>query len=314
MNTDAPLQWMKAIPVTTMVAVLRPCRPWSAPTDLAVTLRGAFGSAVMDVACVRAHRDCRGCELAADCVVPSWFDPGRGVGADRMRPYALRVLFDNGGRIRPDQPLVVEWVWLGEIPRAGLVVQAMVRAAALGLGPARVSHVVQHLAVTGRGSRVVVVEDGVEVGPWPRAGDLSDHTRVPAPFPPDGALVDLVTRVRFPGPGSPPPAAILRAAFLRIRNVARDLGVAIDRRWDDPQGLSGVEWLDLRREGASRWSQRKRQTVDLSGWVGTARLDRQAATAYADALAAAEILHVGRGVSHGLGRVAVRWKVGDQYR
>ena len=92
------------------------------PAGSAAKLRGAFGDALFDLACVHRERNrrCQGCPVEADCVYPLLFEPRRrdpdpflhGFG-DPPRPWLVRseagdaLVHGDGGRVKSGEP--VEW-------------------------------------------------------------------------------------------------------------------------------------------------------------------------------------------------------------
>lgn len=293
--------WMADLPVTRTVALLTPRSPWSPSERPEVTVRGALGKALHEVLCVfprerQARGSCSPCPERERCAIPTWFE-GHGQEA---RPYAIRV--DPHGPVRPDRPLRVNIVWFGPMPRPAAVQESLSRLATGGLGQRRVPHVLSRLWVRGEGGPIVVVHDDSTVGAWPRPGTLADQVRWP-PARVAGASVAFRTPFQQKRPGRPSPQDILKAAILRVRSVARACGVELHRRWPEP--IPG-EWEALEHHVAARRSSSGQGRHDLSGWTGVVRFDERIAP-FADLLAAAEVLHVGRGSSAGLGRVDVDW-------
>ncbi len=282
------------IPVTRVHVTYRPVHAWRPPPNLAVTVRGALGSALFDIACVRPHRECRGCDLAEDCAIPTWFR----VGGQSPPPYALRVAAEPART----QRLRVELVFFGVIPRPSLLTEALVRVGRLGLGSDRVGHVLERLDVEGEGAPSVIVAEDRVMGIWPRPARLGAWARLPQA--PSRMVVDLLTPLQTADNHRPTPASLVQAALLRIRAVARACGTPMERwRWPDPGGLrlehSALEWV-----GASRYSRVSRGTHDLSGWVGRLEIGGEVEP-FVDLLVAAEVLHVGRGAGAGLGRISL---------
>jgi hypothetical protein len=301
MNTADPHAWLRHLQVTRLFATWQPDRPWSPPPALTNTLRGAVGASVMDVGCVRPSRECAGCESLEGCPVATWYDPNRYSGS-RLRPYVIRV-HQGVDRVTPDLPLVAEWLLTGRTPHAHLLVEAMLRAGRLGLGPDRIPHRLLRLDAWGDGAQVRLIDSGRAIGLLPRPGALLRHVHLPDA--PARAEVELLTPVQAPAwVGEPHPRALLQLGVNRLRDLARDAGAPLERWWD----LDRVEarWEELRHIQHGRWSQRQSARVDLSGWLGRFRLTGDV-TAVADLLAAMEVLHVGRNTSVGMGRLGVRW-------
>ncbi len=65
-----------------------------------------------------------------------------------------------------------------------------------------------------------------------------------------------------------------------------------------------ISAADLRWQDCKRWSQRQQTSMTLGGVVGRIDLEGDL-TPFASLLAAAEVVHVGKGATFGLGKVAV---------
>lgn len=301
--------WPRSIPVTRVQATLAPATPWQASQWPEVTLRGALGKAVMDLACVRAHEDCARCELADRCVVPAWYDPDRG-GGQAVRPLVPSVWLPQDGQVSRERPLKLRLDLLGPVPLPELVLAALAHATASGLGPDRVPHAITRVSLVGQQS----VDGGAELltqpERWPVPAGLGALMR-PLPAHPTGVVLRLRTPTRGKRVSAhrpPHPAEILRLALLRLRAVERSLGLVLLRDWPDPSQVRG-RWREARFHQRQRYSSRQGQPVDLSGWTGTLELGESVAP-FADLLAAAEVLHIGRGTSAGGGRVTAAWEDG----
>ncbi|MCB9797047.1 MAG: CRISPR system precrRNA processing endoribonuclease RAMP protein Cas6 [Alphaproteobacteria bacterium] len=295
--------WMRALRVTRVEVELRPLRPWRLPRDPAVTLRGALGSAMMELVCVRPGPSCQGCPHASGCLIPGWYEPGR-LGSAAPRPVALRVAHSGG--VEVSGSLRLELLIFGASPRSSLLVEAIVRAARLGLGPERVPHRVARLLVHGEGQRVCVLVDERAVAAWPAAGSL--HTLAEMPEAVAGARVHVLTPVYWTGMDAarPPSAgALLNAALGRVRKLARAQDIELQRWWPDPGALTG-RWLGPVWRERVRYSKRQSHEVQLSGWTGTLEVG-PAVAPFVDLLAAAAVLGVGKGTTAGAGRLEVEW-------
>lgn len=298
--------WAQSLRVTRVDLELLPERTWRLPPDPTVMVRGALGSALLELACTQPEPACLGCPERQGCPVPKWYDPGR-VGSGAARPVLVRVAAPGGAWVEAQRPLRVELWALGPIPRHSLLVEAVERMARLGLGPARVKHTVQRLTAHGHGAPARVLEQGHECGRWPEPGHLGQHLAVPEQ--PTGAELHLITPATWTGvgPAAPPtPADLVRAAVGRVRQLAREQRVALDRWWPDPRAQSG-RWLEAEWVSGARFSQRQHARVDLSGWTGRLELGPEVAL-FADALAAAEVLGLGKATSCGRGQVRVVWR------
>lgn len=304
MSSFAPLEsaWMSDLGVTRLTVELAPDEPWRPGVELANTLRGALGLAVREVACVVHHGVCEGCREAADCPVPAWFEGPPGA----PRPFALRAAWAVGETACADLPLHLTLTFFGRLPRPSLVIEALRRMARTGLGPARVPHRIVHAVAEGLGAPVTLTPDN-PIPIWPEPAPLVRFVRLPsAPCP---ARVDLVTRMDLGsqvGDREPQPADLLKAAILRVRKLTSAQGLAQPPRWPDP-ATAGGRWLELRWEGAPRFSKRQGRKMPLEGWLGRVEFEAEAIAPFAALLAAAEVVQIGKKTSFGLGCLAVRW-------
>ncbi|MFH1465450.1 MAG: CRISPR system precrRNA processing endoribonuclease RAMP protein Cas6 [Pseudomonadota bacterium] len=300
-HADHLQSWLSMLHATRLVAVLEPEIPWRPGPELAVTVRGAFGLAVREVACVQPGGDCAACREAPTCLVPGWFE-GRG---HDLRPFSLRVAWPVGELVGRERPIRATWTFFGPVPRPSLVVEALHRMARAGLGPLRVPHRVVHAAAEGLGASVALVQ--TTPSPiWPEPAPLAQVVSLPADV--RGARVDLVTRLSFGkrlGGREPEPSDIVRLALARVRHLAQHQGVSLPVRWPDPREAEG-RWLYQRRAAAQRWSGRQRQEVWLDGWLGCAEFGPEIAP-FVDLLAFSEIAQIGRDTTAGLGVVQVGW-------
>lgn len=304
--TAEPPFWARDLRVTLLDLELVPETPWRLPPDPSVTLRGALGSAMMEICCVQQVPDCVRCPHRSTCAIPTWYDPGR-VGSSAARPLVVRVSAPGRAPVTPEHPLHVQLLHVGTMLRPSLIVEAVVRMCQMGLGPERVTHRVQRVMVKGEGMPAQVVLNGVQHGIWPEPGRLSELLVLPVA--PVGAKVRLLTPTFWSGvgPQRPPSAAeLLRAVMGRVRQLAREQGVALSQWWPSPDAVTGT-WREARWCSGDRFSRRQGVRVDLGGWVGVLELGPEVAP-FEDLLAAAHVLGVGKGASAGRGQLLVEWQ------
>ena len=263
-----------------------------------------LGRAVFELACVRDHQRCVGCDLAATCEIPTWYDPGR-VGDHRIRPL-LPAPLAGGADAGPDAPLRLRWWLLGLAPRPALLVEGVLRLARSGLGADRVPHRVARLSARGQDGPVDVIVGDLPHAAWPAPGRLSDAA--PHPGHVSGARVRTLSPLRWKGahPGRAPTVGqALWAMIDHARKVNRAQGLAQPPPWPDPRALTGP-WSEARWVTDSRGSSQGGE-MDLSGWVGALTLGPEVG-AWADVLAAAQVLGAGASTSAGCGRISVNWR------
>lgn len=298
--------WMRDLRLTELLVELRPAEPWRLPSDLALLQRSILGRAVFDLCCVREHRDCKICELADRCEIPTWYDPGRS-GSHDPRPLIPVPLTPGGALVTPHEPLQLRWWLLGRVPRPSLLVESLIRMARQGLGPDRVPHRLTQLHVRGQGPMARVVSGERLRDPWPAPGRLSSFIELPEQV--SGAWVEVLSPLCWKDARpdrAPTVGDALWTAISRIRQVMRAQDLPQPPPWEDPRGYHRP-WDD------ARWSPGKRRSSqggehDLSGWLGGFSL-RDELWRWADVLAAAELLGCGLATSAGRGRIQVRWHI-----
>lgn len=290
--------WAAPIRVTRTTLTLVPDRPWQPSPETAVRLRGMLGLMFTRAACTRPPRDCAPCDLRAACVVPTWFEPNV-TGGHQARPY--RVSFPDGlAAVTPNHPLRVDLHWFGAVPRPDLLVRALLELPTADLGPA--AHRLDRVEARGAGDPVDVVLDSTPVAPWPAPASLASTLR-----PLNGPLrVRLRSPLQLDAPPvhtAPNPAHLLRKAIRRVQEVATAQGVRLDHRWPDvPEHLG--QWCYVRVVPAARWTRRQQAWVDLSGVIGEIVYPPEVAP-WADLLAAAAIVGLGRHTTCGLGDLQI---------
>lgn len=298
--------WARSVKLTRLDLRLTPAAPWRLPPQPGVTLRGALGEALQRLVCVSPGTVCGACPSRGACLVPGWLDPGR-VGGAAGRPLVPWVHAAGGAWVSPERPLAVTLWVLGEAPDEARLVEALCQLASRGLGPGRTPHTLTRLLASGAGGPALLVADGARVGAWPGAGSLADH--LVTPRRPVGAVVRLVSPTFWTGAlpdVAPSPGAVIQAMMRRARQVSRDQGGAVHRYWPSTAGLRGL-WTELEWTPGARYSARQGETVPLGGFTGALTLGPEVAP-YADLLAAATVLGVGKNTGCGLGRVVVDWR------
>ncbi len=286
------------LPITRVRVELEALAPWTPPPHLGDMMRRALVSGMYAVV---PGRD-RGRLLGG------WFDDRS--GPDRGRPYALRVTppdhADAGARTRLDL------TFSGLIPEPDVLLDGLRFLAKKGLSEARVPHRVARVYVEGDTGADVDPQGG---DPFPDPAPLESLLRLPA------RKVSAAT-VRFVTPFTPPiwrdperpeslavgPALLFDVAVRRIRASQRASGIEVDHWWRAPEGWT--EAADLRWIERSVQSRRKRNPDVLGGVQGEVRVRGQW-NDLVPALAAAEVLQMGRATSRGHGVVEVRWEYAD---
>lgn len=288
--------------------------PLRLPAFRGSLLRGVFGAALRDLACVTGAPRCDGCPVAVACAWPALFAPLprdlSPVGLERLHeglppPFVLEVGTGDGSDAHR---LDFRFLLVGEATAAvPLVLAAWREAFARGLGRARVpGRIVAIRADTG--SDPVPLADG---GPWPEpeAPVLAQAG--------SGLVLDLVTPLRLQAGGVPVRAgqltprmlvaAIIRRARLMAIHADADSRETV-RRWPVDDWLAAAEavrhapelqWVDLWRRSA-----RQGQRMNFGGLVGRWHWEGVAEPLQA-LLALGALLHVGKEASFGLGAIRV---------
>jgi hypothetical protein len=300
---DTGKHWIDELRISRARIVYRPLLNWRLSEQPDVMFRGALGAAVLQGVCVRRDRDCSACLVRDDCLVPHWYDPSHG-GESGPRPFVISTRTEGGAQLSPTAPLEVELTLVRPCPRPSAMIEALVRSGRHGLGPKRVPHRLERLSVHADSRWVLVIEDERQLTPWPEPATLSNCASVPPD--PAGVSIDLYSPLQLKSTRKPRPQDIIDACIQRVRSVARLQGADLQQWWPDLDGLPGG-WEDQRLVESSRYSRAQGSPVDMSGWRGTLHLGPEA-MAYRDVIAAAELLHIGRKTSAGLGKLRARWR------
>lgn len=302
----APPEWSRALALTEVLTEHTPARPWTLPGDPELMLRSALGRALFEIACTRPETPCAGCDLRTTCEIPGWYAPERLGGGDRPRPILPGAITPPGAYLAPDAPLRVRWWLLGPAPRAGLLVEALVRLGRMGLGPDRVEHRLTRVAARGEGGLAVVIDQDQERGRWPQPGHLGRW--MAAPDDVQGAEIAVRTPLSWAEarPDRRPTVGdLLWAALGRLRQSVRAQGQPQPPPWADPRVLDRP-WAEARWVRDRRWPSGG-GVQDLSGWVGHVVMGPEVQP-WVDLLAAAEVLGAGGGGSAGRGALRVHWR------
>ena len=278
-------------------------------------LRGAFGHALRQLACMTRQKECTGCPLIGSCPYPAIFAPPP-PAAHRLQkfsrippPYVIEPPAWGSRVLAAGETLTFHQVLIGRaLPELPLIILAWRRALARGVG-------------TGDGTA-----DLIRVVHCSQAGDAEIHR------PEVGSIDAHAQRVALDGENDAATAGTATLHFatpLRLQHnghalspewlQARTLLMALARRAsllaefhsdaspvEDFAALSAacadieeekrLTWLDW-----TRYSSRQQQKMSLGGVVGTWRLAGRLAP-FAPLLQLGEWLHVGKESTFGLGR------------
>jgi hypothetical protein len=290
-------------------------RPLALPDYAGSALRGVFGHALKELACVTLARDCRGCALLRTCPYPAVFetpppDDARRIYSDIPHPFVVEPPAWGTVDIPTGAALGVGLVLIGPAQQhLPLLLHAWERALRRGLGSA---------GGTARLLRVRALDHSdpdagpvLETGPDARLRDHPASLPLPAPgAAPKTVRVELLTPLRLKRDGRPlrpgqlQPRDLLMALVRRTADLCElQLGrrtgwdfAALSRQASAVAGSARLEWRD-----ATRWSNRQQQHTPLGGLVGTIDLEGDFAPFW-QLLHLGQWLHVGGKATFGLGR------------
>ncbi|HMX21572.1 MAG TPA: CRISPR system precrRNA processing endoribonuclease RAMP protein Cas6 [Accumulibacter sp.] len=292
-------------------------RPIRLPDYAGSMLRGAFGHALRQVACLTRQPDCAGCPLAGECPYPAVFVPTPPEQHPLQRfseipvPYVIEAPAWGARTLDTGQVLVFHQVLIGRAcQQLSLIILAWRRALARGVGAGDGTAELRQVVHCGDDG-----EDGERLIYRPEGGRIAEHRsliRLDAPSAPvRGVTLRFITplRLQHNGRALPPaalqPVTLLMALARRVSLVAEFHGdsslptpdfaalKAACAALDDHKALIWRDW--------ARYSSRQRQAMRLGGVVGDWRLDGNLAP-FAELLRLGEWLHVGKETAFGLGQ------------
>jgi len=295
---------------TEIRAKYRAVAPFRLPDHCGSLLRGVLGRALRRAACVAPDPCASACQSPAACAYTRLFDPSV---PDPLPHRFLR------GATRAPQPLVPlfptrggRWLEAGHDLDLGVRILGPLQP-----GDAERLHAAfEHVAdfPLGPDSGRVVLDTITQIGAHNRHIDVrpgepaQGHVRMSFETP-----VWIEHGGRLIAPADVDFVAVFRQAYRRLTTLAALYGTpeADDElTFADLAALAGevctVE-RDLRALRWERWSVEKDVRHPMRGLVGSVVFEGPLG-ALLPALHAAEVVHVGKGTSHGLGAVRVEWQ------
>lgn len=284
-------------------------------------LRGAFGHALRRTVCAMGpDQPCVSCPLRHACPYTRLFEPyveGEPPpflhGIDQaVRPYVFEPR-GEGGRLRPGDPLRFDLLLFGQAvdlqAYAFLAVERMARA---GLGSRRSRFQLVRVEAPAPDGNVLEL---FVAGSPPAVTPAPAMTPGEPVFQGGAAVVDLVTPLRVKVRDRLTDRPSFRdLAFNMLRRILELAhfhvpGVAVD--WSFHAYLEGADQVrvtsaDLRWHDWERWSQRQQTAMKLGGIVGQLVLEGDQLASFLPLLGGAEVVHVGKGATFGLGRIEVK--------
>ena len=313
-TSDYPLP---RIPYVRLRTTLRADQPASLPAYTGSTLRGAFGHALRKLVCVMGpDQPCVDCLLRRTCHYTRLFEtsiegepPAFLAGVPTApRPYVFEPRA-GAGDLAAGAPLEFDLLLFGQAADlASYALLAVDRMAAAGLGKGRARFTLdQALAQTPEGGWSPLVDQG----------RLRGTGTVQPLVPPRGGLDTPRVRLRFRTPtrlmlrGRLAEGATFRElAFLMLRRTLELAhfhlpGAVLDwtfRPYLEKANAVRIAAADLSWKDWQRYSNRQERKMTLGGFVGTLDLEGDLAP-FIPLLRTAEIVHLGKGATFGLGKV-----------
>lgn len=311
------------IPYLRLRFVLRSVEQAVLPPFKGSLLRGAFGHALRRATCsMGPGHECRDCLLRRACLYTRLFETFvedepppflQGIPTS-PRPYVFETVTEATD-FEPGDPLCFDLLLFGQAtdlaPHALLAVERMARG---GLGAHRFPFVLDKAgAGLPNGGWQEIYKEG---RPSPALANVTP--RFPSESPVGGRRITLTfltpTRLQVRGRLQEEPG-FRNLVFLLLRRTLElawfhlptpqkaeidwHLRPLLDRASHVSVITSGLRWQEWQR-----YSNRQQRTIALGGFVGTMELEGDLAP-FGPLLRAAEVLHVGKGATFGLGRVKV---------
>lgn len=286
-------------------------------------LRGAFGRALRQVACITRARDCAPCALKAGCPYTAVFASGKPLAphprlqnSEIPAPYVIEPPPWGARVVEPGAGFVFHMVLIGRArEHLPIVILAWRRALSHGLGPG-----------DGTGDIVAVATETGQTVYTPTQGSIAAHESAlpPAPTltePPATVTLRFCTPLRLQQNGNalPPhrltPRPLILAAARRASLLAEFHGTdgtppsvdwkALATEADALGDQRRLEWRDW-----TRYSSRQQQTMTLGGVVGDWTLKGEFAHAW-PWLYLGQWLHVGKETVFGLGGYRLEYDLSE---
>lgn len=290
-------------------------QPIRLPDYAGSMLRGAFGHALRQLACMTRQKDCAACPLIASCPYPAVFAPPPPTSHRLQQfsqlpvPYVIEPPAWGSRVLAEGETLIFHQVLIGKaLQELPLIILAWRRAFARGVG-------------AGDGTadlrRVIHCGDaGEHEIHRPEIGTIATHAQTVVlkatddSATPGAAVLHFETPLRLQHNGRALPPDKLQARTL-LMALTRRASLLAEFHADGPLASDFTKlstaaalireekrltWLDW-----TRFSSRQKQKMSLGGVIGTWRLEGPLAP-FAPFLQLGEWLHVGKEASFGLGQ------------
>ena len=297
-------------------------QPIHLPEYAGSALRGAFGHALKQIACVTRERNCAACALYRTCAYPAIFETPPPLNYARRRLSNVPLPFvvepppwdarEHGAGSALNFATVLIGPALDQLP---LVLMAWRRALQLGLGPQQGTARLQRVFVEGETEPVLA--DGT-AGLRPHAQHLPLAPPKLASNPASNPALSSVTLIfdtplrlqrggQLLGVGELTPSDLLRALLRRVAELVElQLGgtldidfAALSAHAATITGDAQLAWRDWTRQ-----SNRQQQRMVFGGAVGRWTLHGELAPFW-PLLHLGQWLHVGKNATFGLGRYRI---------
>lgn len=308
------------IPYLRLRFVLRSMEQAVLPPFKGSLLRGAFGHALRRATCAMgAGHSCRECLLRRACLYTRLFETFvegeappflRGIPTS-PRPYVWETVTE-ATEFEPGDPFCFDLLLFGQATalsaHALLAVERMARG---GLGASRFPFVLDKAGVLlPTGGWQEIYKEG---RPSPVLANVAPRFPSETPVGEGRVTLSFLTPTRLQVRGRLQEEPGFRGlVFLMLRRTLELAwfhlpGAELDwhlRPLLDRASEVNVIATDLRWQELYRYSNRQQRKISLGGFVGTMALEGDLSP-FAPLLRSAEVLHVGKGATFGLGRVKV---------
>jgi len=279
-------------------------------------LRGAFGHALRQLACMTRQKDCAGCPLIGSCPYPAVFAPPPPVAHSLQKfsqipaPHVIEPPAWGSRVLATGETLTFHHVLIGRaLQELPLIILAWRRALARGVGAGDGTADLVRVAHCG--------EAGDEEIHRPEVGTITAHASVISLAGQTDDSMTIAATLRFDTPlrlqqngrALPPEklqARTLLIALARRASLLAEFHAGMGPLVEDFAALSAgcaeireeksLTWLDW-----TRFSSRQQQKMALGGVIGTWQIEGRLAP-FIPLLQLGEWLHVGKEAAFGLGR------------
>ena len=295
-------------------------QPIHLPEYAGSALRGAFGHALKQIACVTREHDCKACALYRTCAYPAIFETPPPLDYARRKlsnvplPFVVEPPPWGEREHATGSALNFATVLIGPaLTQLPLVLMAWRRALQLGLGPQQGTARLERVFV--EGETEPVLDDGATASTAASAlRPHAQHLPLPPPKPaPSSATLIFDTPLRLQrggqllGVGELAAPDLLRSLLRRVAELVElQLGGSLDVDFTALSahaatitGNAQLAWRDWTRQ-----SNRQQQRMVLGGAVGRWTLHGNLAPFW-PLLHLGQWLHVGKNATFGLGRYRI---------